>query len=363
MKRRKVQILKVVAISCLIFALCFLVACGISFNTKDVSTAASSRPTTPAASGDDVSTESVGEQDGVPKDSGKSGGSGCSNGSGSLSPGEETSGAAFSLPSSINGVSFNDGAAVSNGSAAIDVSNVSQGYAGAKASSGSRLKLQVAHNGQTYNYDMPNNGTAVFVPMNMGNGSYNIRIMQNTSGNNYVELLSTSANVNLADQFEPYLHPNIFCNFSDSSASTRQARELTSRCATQADALRAICNWVADNVKYDNAKAEKLANATGYIPNPDDTLTTKTGICFDYASLGAAMLRAVGIPAQVVTGYVSPNGLYHAWIMAYIDGTWHTATFTVNPKEWSRVDLTYAAAQGGNSYVGDGVGYEDRYTY
>lgn len=87
-----------------------------------------------------------------------------------------------------------------------------------------------------------------------------------------------------------------------------------------------------------------------------------SGICFDYASLGAAMLRSVGIPARIVTGYVSPNDFYHAWIMVYIDGTWHTVQFSVNPGEWSRVDLTFAST-GGGSYVGDGVGYQDRYVY
>lgn len=48
--------------------------------------------------------------------------------------------------------------------------------------------------------------------------------------------------------------------------------------------------------------------------------------------------------------------------MVYIDGTWHTVQFSVNPREWSRVDLTFAST-GGGDYVGDGVGYQDRYVY
>lgn len=75
------------------------------------------------------------------------------------------------------------------------------------------------------------------------------------------------------------------------------------------------------------------------------------------------MLRSVGIPAQIVTGYVSPDDFYHAWIMVYIDGTWHSIQFTVDPKTWSRVDLTLAATEGGNAYVGDGISYRDRYVY
>lgn len=119
---------------------------------------------------------------------------------------------------------------------------------------------------------------------------------------------------------------------------------------------------MVDNVSYDNDKASKLKQATGYVPNPDKTLTSKKGICFDYASLGAAMLRSVGIPTKIVTGYVSPDQIYHAWIMVYIDGTWKNAQFSVDKNTWSRVDLTFAA-DGDNKDVGDGKEYTDRYVY
>lgn len=287
---------------------------------------------------------------------------GCGGGGGSGTGSGTTSGAAFTQPSSIEGVVYDSGAAVNGSSCSIDTSHVNQGYVAATGQSSSRLKLQVSRGDRTYNYDMPTDGSPVYAPINMGNGSYTFRVMQNTSGSNYIELLSTSANVNLESEFAPFLHPNLYCNFSENSAVTRRARELTANSETQADALSAICTWIVDNVKYDTAKAEELSKQTGYIPNPDDTLSSRTGICFDYASLGAAMLRSVGIPAKIVTGYVSPNGLYHAWIMVYIDGTWQSAEFTVNPKDWSRVDLTFAAS-GPGTFVGDGIGYEDRYVY
>ena len=101
---------------------------------------------------------------------------------------------------------------------------------------------------------------------------------------------------------------------------------------------------------------------TGYVPNPDDTLATGTGVCFDYASLGAAMLRSVGLPTKIITGYVTPGDLYHAWIMVYIDGSWHTGEFSVDSNSWSRVDLTFAAS-GSTEFTGDGTSYTDRYVY
>lgn len=275
-----------------------------------------------------------------------------------------TSGASFNRPATVESPVFNSTAAVNGPSCAIDTSHVTQGYVGAKGTSATRLKLQVVSGDRSYNYDIPADGSPIFCPINMGNGSYNFRIMQNTSGSNYVEIASTSANVKLTSDFEPFLHPNVYCDFSESSACVALARQLTADSKTQADALKAICTYVEDNIKYDNAKAAELLTATGYIPNPDATLASGTGICFDYASLGAAMLRSVGIPCRIITGYVSPNGIYHAWIMVYIDGTWSTGEFEISSNEWSRVDLTFAASSGnGNSPVGDGKTYTDRYVY
>lgn len=201
-----------------------------------------------------------------------------------------------------------------------------------------------------------------FAPLTFGDGAYQFRVMQNTSGDNYVELLSATVSVALSSERAPFTVPNVYCNYTDTSACVKKARELTKDAQNQGDAVKDICQWVVDNVSYDNDKASKLKQATGYIPNPDKTLTSKKGVCFDYASLGAAMLRSVGIPTKLVTGYVSPDQIYHAWIMVYIDGTWKNAQFSVDKNAWSRVDLTFAAG-GDNKNVGDGKEYTDRYVY
>ena len=244
----------------------------------------------------------------------------------------------------------------------IDVSTVNEGYVSVAAESAARLKFQVTNGDMTYNYDLPNNGTPTMYPINMGDGPYLFRIMQNTSGSNYVELDSTTADIALPSEFVPFLLPNMFCNYNGSSSCVGKAKELVESSATEGDALAAICMYVVKNVRYDNAKAEKLATTSGYAPDPDETLATGMGICFDYSSLAAAMLRSQGIPTKIVTGYVDPGEIYHAWIMVYIDGTWKTAQFDVAAKTWSRLDTTFAST-GGGSFVGDGVGYTDRYVY
>ena len=40
-----------------------------------------------------------------------------------------------------------------------------------------------------------------------------------------------------------------------------------------------------------------------------------------YSSLLASMLRSLDVPTKLVTGYVAPDYLYHAWNEVYIEGT------------------------------------------
>ena len=289
---------------------------------------------------------------------GDAGGSGSGGGSGA----SQASGAAFTPATGIAEATFHEDEATGQNGALIDTSATSEGYVAVSATASSHLKLQVTSGNSTENFDLPADGTPTVAPLVFGDGAYTFRVMQNTSGNNYVELASATADVALASEFAPFLRPNVFCNFNASSACVTKARELVASASNQGEAVQAICEYVVDNVSYDDAKAEQLKSTSGYVPDPDETLASGTGICFDYASLGAAMLRSQGFPTKIVTGYVSPGDIYHAWIMVYVDGTWKSAQFSVSQNTWSRVDLTFAAS-GGGSNVGDGKEYTDRYVY
>lgn len=286
---------------------------------------------------------------------GSSGASGGSN--------DATSGEAFQAPGDVNPPAFDPVNAVSNNDGLIDIGSVNQGVVMASATSASRLKLLVTCGEMSYNYDMPGDGTPITAPINMGNGTYTFAIMRNVEGNNYVETTSATADVTLESETIPFTQPNMYCNYSSASACVAKAKELTEGCENVGDAVRAICTYIVDNVDYDTDKAAELSQVTGYVPNPDETFATNKGICFDYASLGAAMLRSQGIPTKIVTGYVSPNDLYHAWIMIYIEGSWTSAKFSVNPESWSRVDLTFGADSSSEGLVGDGKSYTERYVY
>ena len=290
--------------------------------------------------------------------------------SGSGSPGangidtaeSSTSGPAFERPT-LALSPFDADAATNVNGALIDTSHLAEGYVAVSATSTSRLKLEVAQGDAVCHYDLPNDGTPLSCPLTLGDGAYSFTVWENTSGNRYGEMASIQdVEVNLADEFQPFVRPSVYCDYDASSASTELADELCADAQNQGDALRAVYDWIVANIVYDEGKAATLADATGYVPSPDATIADGSGICFDYASLAAAMLRSQGIPCKIVTGNVSPDDIYHAWNMVYIDGTWIGTGIDVKQNTWTRIDTTFAAGSGSN-YVGDGTSYTDRYTY
>jgi transglutaminase-like putative cysteine protease len=61
----------------------------------------------------------------------------------------------------------------------------------------------------------------------------------------------------------------------------------------------------------------------------DNVAKTLSGDCTEYAMLGAAMCRAVGVPSRTVLGLVyapardgKPYLAYHMWYEVYAEGQW-----------------------------------------
>lgn len=257
---------------------------------------------------------------------------------------------------------FHEDLAEAGDNAWIDVSDAHLGYVGVAAISDSRLKFQVVKDDVVYNYDIASDGTPSILPLQSGDGDYRLRIMENVAESKYAEKFSINCTVVLVDPFTPFLRPNDYADYTRDSLCVRKAAELA---ATVPDALGVVgrvFDFVTSTVSYDREKAENVRS--GYLPVPDETMTTGMGICFDYASLAASMLRSQGIPTKVVFGYVSPNDLYHAWNMFYTDVTgWVTVSYEVSKDSWNRLDLTFSAGGADDRFVGDGGNYADLYFY
>lgn len=262
----------------------------------------------------------------------------------------------------ISAAVFHRDKAAGDEAAAIDTSAVSEGYVAVSAKSDARLKFQVVMGENTYTYDLPNDGEETIFCLQSGDGHYLFKIMENVVDTSYMETFSTEADVKLKDEFQPFLRTNQYANYNENSACVKKARELAAVSADQLEAVGNIFSFICDNITYDKEKAKTVQS--GYIPTPDDTLAQGKGICFDYASLAASMLRSQGIPTKIIFGYVSPGELYHAWNMFYTEETgWITVEYEVSAGDWNRIDCTFTANGADPETTGDGTGYTDVYVY
>ncbi len=247
----------------------------------------------------------------------------------------------------------------SSGGSQIDIGNANEGYVRvAQSGSSSRLKVQIIKGDKTYNYDLNKDGNFEAFPLQSGNGTYTIRIMKNVEGNKYSQVFSTTVDVSLSSSLSPFLYPSQYVNYNSESAVVKKAAELCSGITGDVDKVAAVYKWITDNIAYDTQKASTVK--TGYLPKPDDTLSSKKGICFDYAALMAAMLRSQGVATKLICGTVSASDLNHAWNEVYLEGTgWVTLKVYFSGNAWERMDATFGASGGSNieQYIGDGSNY------
>ena len=83
----------------------------------------------------------------------------------------------------------------------------------------------------------------------------------------------------------------------------------------------------------------------------------KKAICFDYAAIVTAMLRAQHIPTKLLTGTIDDG--YHAWIEVYDeDEGWVKVDDDCVSGEWKTMDPTYDALN--EKYEGE---YKIIYSY
>lgn len=252
-----------------------------------------------------------------------------------------------------------------NGKAVIDHSNVADGYVMVQftGTTEKRLMAQVAGPSTTYTYTLPAGEWATF-PLSDGNGSYKVTVLENASGSKYAVVLSAGLQVTLKDEFAPFLRPNQYVDYTSAPNTIDKAAELTKGVSDPLTKVEKIYDFVVKNLTYDKTKAQTVKS--GYLPVLDEVLAAKKGICFDYASLMAGMLRSQGVPCKLVVGYAGTA--YHAWINVWTEETgWIDGVIYFDGSAWQRMDPTFASSGKGNEaimkYIGDGSNYTVSYLY
>lgn len=252
-----------------------------------------------------------------------------------------------------------------NDFASIDASNTSQGYVMVKYNgTNEKVKLRITCPDQScYTYLISDRGAYDTFPLTAGNGSYALQVLENVAGDTYTVSLAQSINVSIEDEFLPFLYPNQYVNFHTDSKAVSKGSDLAKDTYSDLDVVQNIYNYVIKNISYDTEKAQNVSY--GYVPDIDDTLSSKKGICFDYAALMTSMLRSQNIPTKLEVGY--SGDAYHAWISIYIDDKgWVDDIIQFNGNTWQIMDPTLAATNDSaavKKYVGDGSHYVVKYTY
>ncbi len=246
-------------------------------------------------------------------------------------------------------------------SATVDVSNVSEGYFMADYyGANEKVKLQVTGpDGVTYSYNL-HGGYEVF-PLTAGNGTYTIGVYENVSDTKYSTALSLTVDVNITNEFGPYLYPNQYVNFDASSLPVDKAVDLAYTANSDLDVVANVYNYIIDNYTYDYDKAASVKS--GYLPVVDEVYQSQTGICFDYAAIMATMLRSQNIPTRLEVGFVGEE--YHAWISTYIEDVgWVNGIIEFNGTTWNLMDPTFAStSKSPTDFVTEDSKYLTKYVY
>lgn len=251
------------------------------------------------------------------------------------------------------------------GDVSIDYSNVTDGYVMVQyaAPNSKRMKVQVAGPTTTYTYDLAPQ-TWVTYPLSDGNGTYKVTAFENIQASEYSTLAAVSFPVEMEDEFAPFIRPNQHVDYANAPQSIQKAAELTAGIEDPLQKVEVIYNFVVNTLSYDTEKAASVKS--DYLPVLDEVLSTKKGICFDYAALMTGMLRSQGVPCKLVKGYAGE--VYHAWISVWTEETgWIDGAIFFNGTSWQRLDPTFASTGKGNedvmNYIGDGSHYSSKFLY
>jgi transglutaminase-like putative cysteine protease len=114
-------------------------------------------------------------------------------------------------------------------------------------------------------------------------------------------------------------------------------------------AVLAAVEWVRGQLQY-------VPGTTGVHSSGLDALREGKGVCQDFAHLSLVLLRAMGIPARYVSGYLHPKagaeigeavkGESHAWIQAWTGSWWD-----YDPTNDTEITEQYVSVGSGRSYA------------
>lgn len=148
------------------------------------------------------------------------------------------------------------------------------------------------------------------------------------------------------DQFHEFLAPTVATAADEQLSAVAEAMRGTSD--DPSAALERSIGWVHDSLSYEKGSTNVSTRAI-------EAWHAGRGVCQDFVHLEIALLRAMGIPARYVSGYLHPRddaelgetvaGESHAWAEAWV-GEW----FAFDPTNTSTVGERHVLVARGRDY-------------
>ena len=137
------------------------------------------------------------------------------------------------------------------------------------------------------------------------------------------------------------------------TGTVKLADEICSDCDTDEEKVKAIYKWMIHNFEYDYDCDPVIQ----YF-NVRKTLTSRKGICYDFAHLFAALCRSQNIPCYVVDGSpYNPTMDCHTWNRVYFGGSWWNMDVTFDIVQTKNQGELYGFYNIENAYLQDELYY------
>ncbi len=246
-----------------------------------------------------------------------------------------------------------------NSEVSIDISGREDGYIAIRYTGSSpKVKVQIkAPNDVTYTYDLKEIGVFEYFPLSCGDGTYSVGIFTNVADKMYATAFAADIDVTLTSDVLPFLYPNQQVWYTEDTEAIRVGAEQVAPANDDLEAISLLYSYIISNFTYDWDKADNVQS--GYIPDVDETLRTKTGICLDYAAVLTTMLRSQNIPTRMEIGYAGTT--YHAWVSTYLNEIgWINGIIQFDGVDWHLMDPTLATTETTDHYK-DFISSADNY--
>lgn len=149
-----------------------------------------------------------------------------------------------------------------------------------------------------------------------------------------------------------YLYPSRYC---ESDKLVRFAAKEFGNLTPGHSRVAAICNWIHRQIDYQSGSTNEHSSAA-------DCLLSRAGVCRDFAHLGIAFCRALGIPARYGSGYAHglPTPDFHAFFEVWLGGRWwyYDATRLAPQAGFIRIGTGHDAADNSVATMSQGVQFE-----